>query len=348
MSALSKIVLVWICLSACGNRKDVEPTPANESRNDDSSEAVSWARVGERLPYIFSARAVLASESSAEVAVPIAGQVRAVRVNAGDYVTRGSVLFVIHSAELAGAAAMETSARRQVDALSGRLAHLRTLQTQGLARAADIAALEVELAGAVRDQQSARAVLRSAPRARGRHNEPGLAIVSPIDGVVVDVRVRLGAFLEPNQGPVVVISQNRAERLEAVLPFAIADDTPVTAVASDGTRLALRTLRSAPNSADGQSGASFRTWFVGDDLTFVLGHLYRVELALGNDVICIPENALLFRANGVYFWGQNANQSPIEISADVQFQSGTTVCLRPAQLSSTFARNPDALESNGD
>ena len=133
------------------------------------------------------------------VGTPVAGRIAAVRVQAGNKVRAGDVLFLLHSPEAATARAALPTAR------AGLKAAEETARRQALMLARGVG-LELEKLEADRQLAEARAEFDRANRTAqflGEGDGAQVAVKAPIAGTVLDIKTTVGAAVEPGGEPLV-------------------------------------------------------------------------------------------------------------------------------------------------
>lgn len=210
-----KVAIITICLIACGAPEAPSP-PAPPPRSDVvhlSEEAILRGRVhvGRAERRALGGGAAIPAEvdfeptAVAHVAALAAGRFIAVNVSLGESVTRGQVLAVMASADVATARARLEEARARLDAAQATLVRQQQLAQEGVGarRAlidaqAEVAQLQAEMAGLRRELS----VFGS-----GRGGE--LALTAPMDGIVILVNATVGETASTPEPAFVVVDPRR-------------------------------------------------------------------------------------------------------------------------------------------
>ncbi len=247
MSA-ARTLLLLATLGPLGCRAkpaDVFDPPAASA--EPPSARIAWVAVApasEFAGFDAPARVVAEPGSLAAVSLAVSAKVLEVHVAAGDAVKAGDALVTVQARELAEASAKATSARRELDVLDKRRAVLRPLVADGLAKAADLHALDLDAARLEGVAREARAVL-DASGAPERIEGGRIKLVSPLAGVVTSADAVAGAVRSPGDGPLVVVSRGDSRRIEA--QCGEAPGSTYELLRSGAAPVPLRLLRSAPD-----------------------------------------------------------------------------------------------------
>ena len=250
-------------LGACGKKAPPQEEPPTPSAR------TPWvkARSTEGVALLEAPATVLPSpEGQAAVVPPFRARVLKVLVRPGAHVTRGQPLVEVVMPEVATAAGAYVAASTRVEAYRKRQAQLEALKSEGMVRLSDVLEAETKLAEARADQQSAAAALRTAlidpaEAADIVSGQRGVALKSPIAGVVTAVNVGVGDSRDPAGEPVVRIAGEGDSRVEARFARPV-DQRNATyeLVLPGGVRHPLKLVARAPvvDSRDG----TIATWFL--------------------------------------------------------------------------------------
>jgi len=152
-----------------------------------------------RLP----AEVVPSESGAADLGALVSGRLATIEVHEGDAVKRGQVVAYVDSPEAARAAADLIRARARVFAATRKLERQLGLEQDRATSAAAVDEARVELATANADAAASRALLASLGMSEPPEAVGALAmrvpIRSPIDGVLVDRTVSLGAPVSPDK-----------------------------------------------------------------------------------------------------------------------------------------------------
>ncbi len=224
-------------------------------RHTASSSAFAWRPArssADAAPEEYPARLLRSPGAAAVIVPPLPARVLEIMVKAGDTIAKGAPVARVVMPEADGAAAMLQGAERALVVLNQRRAQLASLESEGLVRAADVAALDLEIARQHADKLKARAVLAGS----GVGGGGTIVLRSPIDGVVTDVTAMLGEYRRPEDGPMISVRGRMGQRVEAT--FSAAPDTNATYGFRTTTgQVALTLVTSIP----APTGAGYLAWF---------------------------------------------------------------------------------------
>lgn len=217
---LSSVALA-VVLAACGRNERPEPraeggadaaAPAGPATVRVDSALVTSGRIAiepvtrralrgdVRVP----AEIVPSESGAADVGALLAGRLGAIEVREGDTVKRGQVLAWVESPEAARAAADVIRARARVLAAARKLERQTALEQDRATSAAAVDEARIDLATAEADSAAAKTLLTSLgipeppPPAQGALAARA-PVRSPIDGVVVERMIALGAHVAPDK-----------------------------------------------------------------------------------------------------------------------------------------------------
>ena len=258
---------------ACGsNAHEIVPTPA---RGEDlPSSPFAWVApraASEGAPEEYPARLLATSLSEAVVVPPLPARIVGLAVRPGDTVAQGDAVARVVMPEVDAALAGAAGAESSLVILRRRRAQLGPLAGDGLVRAADVAALDLEIARHGADRMRARAVLAGAGFTRGGT----IVLRSPIAGVVTAVPATLGELRRPEDGPLARVRARSGQRIEATFP----------ARPTEGSTYGYRTAAglipvALVNHVPAPSGLGYLAWF---------------EAAVGTAMPAAAEGRLLVR-----------------------------------------------------
>ena len=126
----------------------------------------------------------------------ITGNVQGVKVVLGDYVTKGQVLGIVKSAEIANYNSALVTAEATVKLTQRQLAQQKSLFSSGLASQVDVASAEVAYDQALAARTAASRILSI----NGNSSNGQYLIKSPIDGFVVQKNVTNGMSIRSDNG----------------------------------------------------------------------------------------------------------------------------------------------------
>ncbi|TSE31275.1 Multidrug resistance protein MdtE [Tepidimonas thermarum] len=241
----------------------------------------------------------------APLAFQVGGRIIARRVDAGQTVSAGQVLFELDPADLeqavraaqADAEAAETALRTA----QSELARVRELQARAFVSAQALERAELALREAQSRRDAASARLTQARNARGY-----AVLRSPAAGVLIDVTGQPGQVVAAGQA-VAVLAQQGAREVEVHFPDGVTPPAEGEALLPDGQRRALRLREAAP--AVDPLGRTRRARYTVAELppTVALGSVVATRFALpgaaaGEALWRVPVGALDERGQGPRVW----------------------------------------------
>jgi hypothetical protein len=259
MPSQSKLSLLMLfvavgCSHADGATGNAGATPVEAAEAAPSS-AFSWAparSAADAAPEEFPARLLNTPGTNAVIVPPLPARVVDILVKPGDTVVKGAPIARVVMPDADGAAAQLQAADRALAVLAQRKTQLSELQGEGLVRAADVAALDLEIARLNGEKLRARAVLAGSGVGGG-----GVIVLrSQIAGVITDVQATLGEYRRPEDGPLAHVRSRTGQRIEATFSSVPAADANYT-FAAGGAPVALKFINSMPAT----SGVGYVAWF---------------------------------------------------------------------------------------
>ncbi|MBP9085080.1 MAG: hypothetical protein KBG15_03140 [Kofleriaceae bacterium] len=219
------------------------------------SSAFAWRAArssADAAPEEYPARLLRSPESAAVIVPPLPARVLEVMVKPGDTIAKGAPVVRVIMPEADGAAAMLQGADRALAVLTQRRAQLASLEGEGLVRAADVAALDLDIARQHADKLKARAVLAGS----GVGGGGAIVLRSPIAGVVTEVTAMVGEYRRPEDGPLASVRGRTGQRVEATFPI-MPDPKATYGFRTTTGQVPLRLVTSIP----APTGTGFLTWF---------------------------------------------------------------------------------------
>ncbi len=250
-------------------------TPSATSSTAAPSSPFAWVAArpaSEAAPEEFPARLLRTGGTEAVVVPPLPARLVGLAVRPGDSVAVGAPIARVVMPELDAALAALSGAEGALVILRRRRARLAALEAEGLVRASDVAAIELDLARHGAERLRARGVLAGAGVGHG-----GTVVLrSPIAGVVTEVPATLGELRRPEDGPLARIRSRGGQRIEATLPARPVDGTTY-ALRASGSTVAITLVNQVPSS----SGPGYVAWF---------------EAAAGVEMPAVAEGRVLARS----------------------------------------------------
>ncbi len=185
ISIYTAVILTALSIYSC--KQNTEAPPANEKfcLSDTMQQKITLATV--QLSPVNNVIAlsgkIEANEDKWVKVFPVVnGVVEQMKVQLGDYVTKGQTLAVIHSAEIADYQSQETAARSTVTISEKNLSSAKTMRDAGLATDKDVVAAETDLEKAKADLE------RSLQTAKVYGAKPNAiqVITAPISGYIIE------------------------------------------------------------------------------------------------------------------------------------------------------------------
>lgn len=241
------------------------------------------------------ARVLPSPESIASAAPPLQARIIRVRVHPGQRVVQHEPLVDVLMPELLHAAGDLAGEQLKVEAFTRRKAQLEALKADGLARVAELAEVEAQLATARADSQAARATLRASgvsdKLAEGLVTGDGVvSLRSPIAGIVSAVDATVGEVREPAGKPLVTVVGDGEGRVEARLPANASSGARFSFVVGTQRRhLELVSVSPRLEAADGSRLA----WFSVPDGGLPIGATGRVRIGADPAWRVVPARAVL-------------------------------------------------------
>lgn len=269
------------------------------------------------------ARVLPSPEGLASIAPPLQARVVRVRVRPGQRVSAQEPLIDVLMPELLHAAGDLAGEQLKVDAFTRRKAQLDLLKSEGLARLAELAEVDAQLATARADAQAARATLR----ASGVSDKQAEALVSgdgvlslraPISGLVTSVEAVPGEVRDPAGRPLAQLVGAGDGRVEARFPSTPGDGARFVFLAgSISTPVDLISISPRFEPSDGSRLA----WFSADAGLLPIGATGRVRVSADPSWRVVPSRSLLEQGGGVRVRQRTATGSEL-IEVKVIARSG--------------------------
>lgn len=314
-----------------------EPSPPEQAVPGQPDRATAYVavRAGDASPVLRApARLVASATSAADVSFLAMGGVTGVFVQVGDTVERGATLFEVASPELAQEAGEWRSTVDALEIAEERLARLETLAAERIASEDQLQARREEIVRLRGRQRQLQGMLLAHGVARGHfdavHRSGRVRIESPIDGLVRRVDVRLGQAIRADGPPLAQIVGTGRPRVEATLADRPSPELTYAFVASDGTRLPVRS-HPIGSLVDPDTG-TWTTWFElpaavalqGERVGELLGR------ATGPDVFAVPAKALGRSDRGAYVVRAGEDELPERVPVDVLYLDAHSAIVRGA------------------
>ncbi|HEX8907555.1 MAG TPA: efflux RND transporter periplasmic adaptor subunit [Anaeromyxobacteraceae bacterium] len=295
------------------------------------------AKNAEDVAMLEAPATVLATpESNAGVSPPFRARIVRIRVKPGETVKRGDVVADVVMPEVVQAAGTYASAATRVGAYERRLAQLEGLKKEGMVRLSELLDVQTKLAEARADQHSALAMLRVAGLAgddarrllASRGGE--VALRSPIDGVVTQVKAAIGENREAAGEPLVRVAGEGEPRVEARCARVMPRKAEYEIWLATGERHPLREVGHAPQ-VDPRDGTTL-VWFAPAAGTrLVQGQTGKVKIRLEEEegAVAVPARAVGLGPKGPFLVVNRAGK-PERVEVEVVAASGAEALVRGA------------------
>ena len=337
-------ILLAGALGACTNPRDAAPpapAPGQPAEAVAASARTPWikARNPEDVALLEAPAVVLATpESNAGVSPPFRARIVKVNVKPGARVRRGDPVAEVVMPEVVQAAGTYASAATRAAAYARRAAQLEALKKDGMVRLTEVLEVETRLAEARADQQGALAMLRVAALGaddaqRILAGSGQVALRSPIDGVVTQVKAAIGENREAAGEPLVRVAGEGEPRVEARCARVLPDEAHFELWLASGERYPVKLVGRAPQ-VDPRDG-TILAWFApypGTRLTQGQTGKVRIRLEEGRKLVAVPARAVALGAEGPYLVANRAGKAErarVEViaasGADALVQGGVDI-----------------------
>jgi len=345
---MKRSLVTLFVLAACSNEgaPPAAPVAAAPATTETSSSATRWvtARAPHGSALLEAPAQVLAAPASrAVIAPPLRARIVAVRAVPGATVAAGAPLVDVVIPEAAAAAAAYRAASDELAAHARRAEQLGALRKEGLARGADLASVELELARLRGARDVAATTLRAAGFAVA---EAGALAASggrttlraPVAGTVVAVDAVVGASRDA-EDVVVELAGDGATRVEARLPRALPADAAVEVVLPGAAPLAAKLVGVAPTrDPDG----TMRAWFeLATPAPAGAQGRVRARVPDGQAAI-VPASALGRDRDGAFVWRREHDQ-PRRVVVQVLAASGADALVEGIAVGDAVAADAAAV-----
>lgn len=317
---MSRHALALAFVLACST--EPPPTPAPTAP---SSATVRWRPARAPGPSALleaPARLVPDAQGTALVSAPLKARIVAIRVAVGSEVKAGAALVEVAMPEVATAAAEYLAALDQLEATQRRVTQLADLRKEGLARAADLSALEIDLAKLRGMRDLAATTLRTANLAIGDARTLAASggrttVRAPRDGRIIKATAVIGALASPDV-PLVEIAGGGSTRVEAMLAHPIPAGSEFAVELGGELHPAVLVGQSPAREPDGTT----RAWFdIPKPLASGEPGTLRV-LPPPGIAVSVPAGAVASDGPATYVWRREAGQ-PRRLPVRVLATSGS-------------------------
>lgn len=325
------------------------PTPAAPQKSEPTPRSVAtrWveARSAEDTTILEAPARVLPSpDSVASLAPPLQARIVRVRVHPGQRVAQYEPLVDVLMPDVLHAAGDLVGEQLKVEAFSRRKLQLEALKAEGLARVAELAEVEAQLATARADSQAARATLRASgvsdKLAEGLVSGDGVVTLrSPIAGLVSSVDAVVGEVRDPSGKTLVTVVGEGEGRVEARLPSSVGPAARFSFVSGAQAR-AIELISISPRleAADGSRLA----WFSVPDAGLSIGATGRVRIGADPSWRVVPARALFDVDGRTRVRARTKDGTPALVDVRVIARSGAEAVVDGLASDAVVAAEADA------
>lgn len=215
MKILRSLCLLSL-LVACA-RSETPETTREAARDNQPSSAFKWVAVrppADAPPEEYPARLLNSAGTVAVSVAPLPARILSLAVKPGDDVAKDGPIARVVMPDADAAVATLRAAETSLVVLTKRRAQLGELESEGLVKASEIAALDLDIARLKGEKVRAEAVLQGA----GLKASGTVTLRSPVAGVVTEVAAVQGELRRPEDGPIARIRSRSGQRVEANFP----------------------------------------------------------------------------------------------------------------------------------
>lgn len=248
------ITVVMACLYGCSHK---EAAATSEAQGDSKpSAAFVWGPIrqaSEAAAEEFPARVLATGDSQVVIVPPLPARVVQLLAKPGDSIDKGAAIAKVVMPEADAAIASVNAADTSLAVLYKRRAQLASLEADGLVKASDKAALDLDIARLTGEKIRAESTLRGA----GLNAGGIVTLRSSVAGIVTEVLATPGELRRPEDGPLARVRSRGGQRIEATFPFVPALTASYEFRSEGASPTALRLINSVPSAANG----TYDAWF---------------------------------------------------------------------------------------
>jgi len=196
-------LLTIVAMASCGEKKEVKDTTpqkyklSKEMRDSITIDSVRMCNMADELS--LSGDVSFNENNMVKIFPRSSGQVIDSRVSLGDHVSKGQVLAIVRSADVAGNYSDLSSANADVSIAKRQMDNAESLYKNGISSEREYTEAKQNYEKALAGKQKVQSIISinggSRTNANGEYN-----ITSPIDGYVVEKKTATGAFIRPDMG----------------------------------------------------------------------------------------------------------------------------------------------------
>lgn len=354
-SAIAPLLVLGLAIlgtPACGEREaPAVPSPGAPAVAVAPSSSVRWrpARSPAGTALVEAPARVLATaDGRVVVTPPLRARIVGVQAISGSAVVVGAPLVEVALPEAAAAASSYLVALDQIQAYQHRADQLEELRKEGLARNADLAAIELELARLRGQRDVAATTLRAAGFAVGEAHalaaRGGRTVLrAPRVGIVTKMTAIVGATASSDEA-LVEISGGGSTRVEALLTYALPPDALFEIETAGVAPTPARLIAIAPSR---EEDGTTRAWFE-VETALPAGALGRLRAVLPPGVaVTIPSTAIGRDGAGSFVW-KREGERPRRVAVRVLVTSGTEALVSGVTEGELVASIASAIATTSD
>ncbi|HET9929196.1 MAG TPA: hypothetical protein VFQ35_00850 [Polyangiaceae bacterium] len=288
MKALPFLLLLPLVV-AC-KQSDAPTTTGEAPRDVQPSSSFKWVPVrpsSDAPPEEYPARLLSSAGTVAVSVAPLPARIISLAVKPGDDVEKGGAIATVVMPEADAAIATLRAAETSLGVLTKRRAQLGGLESEGLVKASDLAALDLDIARLKGEKVRAEAVLQGAGLKAGGT----VTLRSPVAGVVTEVAAIQGELRRPEDGPIARIRSRTGQRIEAMFPERPPTDATFSFRLGTEPLVPVKLVNVVPQSP----GVGFVAWFdTQGDISLGAGTEGRIAVSASAsaDAYLVPSSAV--------------------------------------------------------
>lgn len=288
MNPLRLLVILPLVI---GCKQSEAPTTASEAPRDvKPSSSFKWVALrpaADAPPEEYPARLLSSAGTVAVTVAPLPARIVSLSVRPGDDVQKGGAIANVVMPEADAAIATLRAAETSLGVLTKRRAQLGQLESEGLVKASDLAALDLDIARLKGEKVRAEAVLQGAGLKAGGT----VTLRSPVAGVVTEVAAIQGELRRPEDGPIARIRSRTGQRVEATFTERPPSDATFSFRVGTEPAVSVKLVNVVPQSP----GVGFTAWFDTEgDVSLGAGTEGRVAVTAppSSDAQLVPSTAV--------------------------------------------------------
>ncbi|RYZ38391.1 MAG: efflux RND transporter periplasmic adaptor subunit [Sphingobacteriales bacterium] len=194
--------MITLCLAACSSKQEPQQKKAGYALSDAMQkqitiDSVTYCHISDELS--LSGEVSFNENNMVKIFPRSSGQVIETRVSLGDKVSKGQVLAVVRSADVAGNYSDLSSTRADVSIAKRQLDNAEALYQSGISSEREFTEAKQNYEKAVAGKDKVQSVINI--NGGGKTSASGdYMITAPIDGYVVEKKITSGAFIRPDMG----------------------------------------------------------------------------------------------------------------------------------------------------